>query len=90
MTQGIPDRGPALTHAMIALIVLCDVSVLLRFVSRRIARAGFASDDYLAVIAMVRSCYLVYLFIFGENHELTIGVIQLAASKWKCYLRPRR
>ena len=90
MAQGIPDRGPVLTHAMIALIVLCDVSVLLRFVSRRIAKAGFASDDYLAVVAMVRSCYRVYQLNLMESHGLMVGAIQLAASKWKCYLRPRR
>lgn len=55
MAQDIPDRGPALTHSMIALIVLCDVSVFLRFVSRRVAKAGFGYDDYMAVVAMVGS-----------------------------------
>ena len=75
MVQGTPDRGPALTHAMIALIVLCDVSVLLRFVSRRIAKAGFASDDYLAVIAMVRFYYLGCRLTYAEDHGLRGGML---------------
>ena len=90
MVQATPDRGPALTHAMIALIILCDVSVLLRFVSRRIAKAGFASDDYLAVIAMVRFCYLGCRLIYAGDHGLRGSMVPPAASKCKCYLRPRR
>ncbi|KAL9610185.1 MAG: hypothetical protein Q9167_005089 [Letrouitia subvulpina] len=53
MAQHVPDRGPALAHAMIALIVLCDVSVVLRFVSRKISKASFGYDDYLAIAAML-------------------------------------
>ncbi|KAL9046300.1 MAG: hypothetical protein Q9214_000831 [Letrouitia sp. 1 TL-2023] len=53
MAHYVPDRGPALAHAMIALIVLCDLSVVLRFVSRKISKAGFGYDDYLAVAAML-------------------------------------
>ena len=90
MVQGTPDRGPALAHAMIALIVLCDVSVLLRFVSRRIAKAGFASDDYLAVIAMVRSYFPGCQLIYAGDHGLRGRMVQPAARKCKCYLRPRR
>ena len=54
MAVDVPDRGPALVHSMIALIVLCDTAVLLRFASRKIAKSGFGYDDYMAVIAMVR------------------------------------
>ena len=54
MAVDVPDRGPVLVHSMIALIVLCDTAVLLRFVSRKIAKSGFGYDDYMAVIAMVR------------------------------------
>ena len=56
MAQDVPDRGPALAHTMIVLIVICDTSVLLRFVSRKVAKSGFRYDDYMAVVAMVRSC----------------------------------
>ena len=54
MARDVPDRGPALAHAMIVLIVICDTSVLLRFVSRRVAKSGFGYDDYMAFVAMVR------------------------------------
>lgn len=53
MAQDIPDRGPTLVYSMIALIVLADISVILRFVSRKIARCGYWYDDYMVVLAMV-------------------------------------
>lgn len=53
MAESVPDRGPALAHAMVTLIVICDVSVFLRFLSRRVAKSGFGYDDYMALVAMV-------------------------------------
>ena len=53
MAVNVPDRGPVLVHSMIALIIVCDATVILRFLSRKIAKSGFGYDDYMAVIAMV-------------------------------------
>ena len=55
MALKVPDRGPVLVHSMIALNILCDIAVILRFISRKIAKSRFSYDDYMAVIAMVRS-----------------------------------
>ena len=55
MAVDVPDQEPALVHSMIALFVLCDTAVALRFVSRKIAKSGFGYDDYMAVIAVVSS-----------------------------------
>ena len=55
MALKVPKRGPVLVHSMIALIILCDIAVILRFISREIAKSVFGHDDYMAAIAMVRS-----------------------------------
>ena len=55
MAHKVPKRGPVLVHSMIALIILCDIAVILCFTSRKIAKCIFGYDDSMAVIAMVRS-----------------------------------
>lgn len=55
MAHKVPKRGPVLVHSMIALIILCDITVNLRFTTRQIAKSVFVYDNYMAVIATVRS-----------------------------------
>ena len=49
------DKGPRVISSGIALIILPTLFVIVRFVSRTIARAGFWWDDLLVVVSLLLS-----------------------------------
>lgn len=48
------DQGPVVTGVTCMLLVLCFIATSARFLARWVARAPFAADDYLILIALVR------------------------------------
>ena len=58
------DNGPRVISAGIALIILPTLFVIVRFVSRAIARAGFWWDDLLVVVSLLLS--------YGPNTAMMI------------------
>ena len=47
------DRGPHLVRVCSVMIALSAIAVALRFVSRRLSKAGLYWDDWLIFIALV-------------------------------------
>ena len=47
------DKGPILLATTVAVYSLAVVAVFLRFLSRRMSRAGYWWDDWLALVALV-------------------------------------
>lgn len=58
------DKGPRVISSGIALIILPTLFVIVRFVSRIIARAGFWWDDLLVVVSLLLS--------YGPNTAMMI------------------
>ena len=58
------DKGPRVISSGIALIILPTLFVIVRFVSRTIARAGFWWDDLLVVVSLLLS--------YGPNTAMMI------------------
>ena len=58
------DQGSRVMSSGIALIILPTVFVIVRFVSRVIARAGFWWDDILVVVSLILS--------YGPNTAMMI------------------
>ena len=51
--MSVPDRGSTIVGTCVALIVFSTLAVALRFLSRRLSKAGFWYDDWLALAALV-------------------------------------
>lgn len=62
------DKGPHVIGAGITLIILPTLFVILRFVSRGIARAGLWWDDLLVVVSLLLS--------YGPNTAMMICKIR--------------
>ena len=62
-----PDPHADKTHLVvstaIAMIILANIAVVLRFVSRRVIHVPFLVDDWLMLAALVRSLVLVTVFL---------------------------
>ena len=61
------DKGSRVISSGIALIVLPTIFVIVRFVSRVIARAGFWWDDLLVVVSLILS--------YGPNTAMMICML---------------
>ena len=66
------DQGPRVISSGIALIILPTVFVIVRFVSRFIAKAGFWWDDLLVVVSLLLS--------YGPNTAMMICMYSLSAG----------
>lgn len=51
--QDNPNRGPAILAGSIILIAAASIAVILRLGARRLKKLCWATDDYLAVVALV-------------------------------------
>ena len=51
----LPDKGYHVVEAAIAAIVVSTVAVILRCISRGLAKAGFWWDDWIILISLVRN-----------------------------------
>lgn len=66
------DNGPRVISSGIVLIILPTVFVIVRFVSRVIARAGFWWDDLLVLVSLILS--------YGPNTAIIICMCSLATE----------
>ena len=66
------DKGSRVISSGIALIVLPTIFVIVRFVSRVIARAGFWWDDLLVAVSLILS--------YGPNTAMMICMYSLSES----------
>ena len=57
------DRGPEIRAIVIFLCVLCVITVALRCYTRKFIVKRFAVEDWLAVVALVRSIITIQHFI---------------------------
>ena len=53
--MSVPNRGSTIVGTCVALIVFSTLAVALRFLSRRLSKAGYWYDDWLALAALVWS-----------------------------------
>lgn len=74
------DKGPRVLSSGIALIILPTLFVIVRFVSRAIARAGFWWDDLLVVVSLLLSygpntAMMICMYsLVTANGDITIGM----------------
>ena len=68
------DKGPRVISSGIALIILPTLFVIVRFVSRAIARAGFWWDDLLVVVSLLLS--------YGPNTAMMICMYLFPTAIW--------
>ena len=55
----VPDRGPLIIAVCSVLISLTVLAIALRFLSRRLAKAGFWWDDWLSLLTLVRNRFVM-------------------------------
>ena len=68
------DKGSRVMSSSIALIILPTLFVIVRFVSRVIARAGFWWDDLLVVVSLILSygpnaAMMICMYFHGRRNE---------------------
>ena len=68
------DKGTRVMSSGIALIILPTVFVIVRFVSRVIARAGFWWDDLLVVVSLILSygpntAMMICMYLHGRRNK---------------------
>ena len=63
------DRGPEILGIVIFFFVLALIAVLLRFVSRRVSAVNFWWDDWILLLATVKSHFIFWKLLFGPSAD---------------------
>lgn len=55
------DRGPEFNGAVTVILILATLTVILRFIARRVSRSPYGYDDWLVLVALVMNLSLLAL-----------------------------